>query len=133
MHEPLLDVPLVNGPQKAQPRKLLKLENGQSVIHRYLPNASFREDGLRKDLRNPVEGEGDDPVEHFHQEREFLHNPAVEVVRKPRRIRCVEYCSAASSLFRRIFHRGQGFCAHVVVAFVGQHLISCQEIVGRSG
>lgn len=132
MHKPLLDIPFMHRPQEAQPRELLELENSQCVVHRYVPDASLREHRLRKDLRNSVESESDDPVKHLHQEGEFLHYPTMEVVRKSGGIRCVECRSTASSLLRCILHHGQGLYALVIATFVGQHLLSCQKIVGRA-
>ncbi len=132
MHEPLLHISLVHRPQKAQPRKLLELQYSKSVAHGNIPNARFRKDALREELCTAVECICDDPVEHLHQKGEFLHNPAVVVVRELGGIGREERGPTTSPPPGGILHGYHGIYRQVIDAVVGDHPLSRQEIIGRA-
>lgn len=126
MHKPLLHLELRDGPQEAQPRELLKLQHGQSVVLRHVPDARLGEDGLGKETGTAVKGIGNDPIEHLNQEGESLQDPAVDVAGKAGGVRGV-YCGATDPpLLRRVLHG-----RHVIAQVVIEGIIPGQ-VVGRS-
>lgn len=73
----------------------------------YVPDTGLGEDDLREDPGRAIEGIGDNPIEHLHQEWELLHNPAVKVRCESRGVGSIDVCAATSPLLRRILITGQ--------------------------
>lgn len=71
-HEPLLEVSFADWEEEAQPAKLLELENAEAVLLGDDPDALACKDPVGKNCGHAVEEVVEDPVEHLHQEREFL-------------------------------------------------------------
>lgn len=115
MHKPPLYLHLLNRPQKAQPRELLKLQYRKSMILRHVPNPHFPKYGLRRNTRAPVESIRDDPVEHLYQEREFLEDSTVVVVAEAGGVGGVDDGPETVTFLGRVLHGGHGVDAVVVL------------------
>lgn len=86
IQEPLLNILFPHRPQKAQPTKLLKLQDRQPMFLRHIPDAQFRKHRLRKYLRPAIEGIRDDPIKHLDEKGEFLQDSTMVMVCEARGI-----------------------------------------------
>ena len=128
VQEPALDLGFMNWPQETQPGELLKVQYRQSMILRNIPYTVW-EQRVRRYPCASIASKCDDPVEHLHQEWEFLQNAAVEIICETGCIWCPEDKSAAASLLRRVFHCGYGIEAPIVGCY---HTVPREQIVRRT-
>lgn len=80
MHEPLLDLPLMQWKEKAQRAVLLSLQDSDTMLLCHIPDATLCKESLRSDRGEAVKGVVDDPVEHLVQKGKALKDAAVDVV-----------------------------------------------------
>lgn len=107
VHKPLLHVMLLPGKEKAQPAELFELQHSQAMILRDLPDR-FGEDLLRENLGRTVKQICDDPVEHLNQERKFLQDAAMQVMRELRGVGSIYGEAATSSTVRMMLEGREG-------------------------
>lgn len=94
-HKPVLNAVFGQGEEEAKGPKLFEFEDGETVGFGDVPDG-FGEDLLGDDLGEAVKEVGDDPVEHFDEEGEFLQDAAVDVVGETGGVGGV-YCHPAAS------------------------------------
>lgn len=68
----MLDLQFTEWEEEADQAVVLDPEDLDAVALGDVPNAGFREETLRGDFGASVEDIGEDPVEYFNEEREFL-------------------------------------------------------------
>jgi len=132
VHEPLLDLDFTYWPQEAQPRELFEFQNCQPMVLCNFPELGFGENGLRRYSRSTIQSVGDDPIKHFYQKRKLLQYPAVEVIRKARRVWGVDDYPTTTSLLWCMLHGTRRVYAEVVSAVAPDHVVSGKQIIRRS-
>lgn len=115
IHEPLLNASFLYRKQETQPAELLEFQYCYAMRLGNVPDTLSYKQFLRCNGCHPVESIVDDPIEHFDQEREFLEQPAMNVVFEARSIRRVYPEAAPVSLLECMFGSGNKI---IVVAFV---------------
>lgn len=91
IQEELLKVDFADKEDEAQPRFMFDIKDQNAMVFGQLPETIvFGEEQLRQRFGDGVEGQIEDPVEHFDQEGEFLENATVPVIGKSRRIRSLD-------------------------------------------